>query len=382
MIKIIHSADWHLRDMQFGKAARAQDFTDSVFRIVDIAVEQGADYILCAGDILNSKKPSSRNINDLLNLNKKLLSVGVKLLVITGNHDKCNPSWIRVIQDISAEDETTCAIYDIDWELYTMKGRDGKPYTVYGVPDMPPDEFREKNRSFPAADFMMIHALIKDFAAFDAGDKVLKVSDLPADKYKAILLGDIHVYRYINQGDCVIGYPGSTELCSKNESPEKFVSLVTIPDIGAVQVDQIPLKLNKPIIIGDVTTPEEANELLERVIKVKSENPTVLVRKSPEFVDLYARISRIVDTSKSIIRVNNLPKKGFKLMNLNNRVLVADDKEPKDFVADYFPKDTDTFDLAQALCDPDNKPAFMIESFIDQRLYANKKLKNKKFGEA
>ena len=380
MIKVIHTADWHLRDMQFGKNARAQDFTDSVFRIVDIAVQNGVDYILCAGDILNSKRPSSRNIADLIRLNQKLLTNNVKLFVITGNHDKCHPSWIKVLQDEMAE-TGHCAIYDIDFQLVSMKGRDGKEYTIYGVPDMAPDDFREKSADFPEADFMMFHALIKDFAAFDAGDKVLKVSDLPSDKYKAILLGDIHTHKYIDLENCVVGYPGSTELCSRNESVDKFVTLFTLQDNGTLERDSIPLKLNKPIIAEDVRTTEEANELLIKINELKDEHPTILVRKDPTFTDLYIRIARIVDTSKCIIRVTNIQQAGFKLLNIVSRKTDnPTGKQPVDFVADYFPCNSDIFGLAQALCDPQASTAYLIENFIDKRLYANQKTTDQKFG--
>lgn len=380
MIKILHTADWHLRDSQFGKTSRGQDFTDSVFRIVDIAAQQGCEYILCAGDILNSKRPSSKNIADLINLNCKLLKSNVKLLVITGNHDKCHPSWIKVLQN-EMEENGQCAIYDIDFQLFSLKGAGNKEYTVYGVPDMSPEDFKERSKEFPEADFMMFHALIKDFAAFDAGDKVLKVEDLPTDKYKAILLGDIHVHKYVRKDNCLVGYPGSTELCSRSESVEKFVSLITLEDSGRIMFDSIPLKLNKPIIAEDIRTPEEANALLQKVDDLKDEHPTVLVRKAPEFNDLYARIARIVDTNKCILRVTNLSTKGFKLMNLANRRGVdTRGKKPEDFVSEYFPNDSDMFELAKALCDPETKAAPILESYIDKKLYANQKASNKKFG--
>jgi DNA repair exonuclease SbcCD nuclease subunit len=380
MIKVIHTADWHLRDMQFGKTARAQDFTDSVFRIVDIAVQNQVDYILCAGDILNSKRPSSRNIADLIRLNQKLLANKVKLFVITGNHDKCHPSWIKVLQE-EMQENGQCAIYDIDFQLVSMRARDGKEYTVYGVPDMAPDDFREKSVNFPEADFMMFHALIKDFASFNAGDKVLKVDDLPTDKYKAILLGDIHTHKYIKKNDCLVGYPGSTELCSRNEDINKFVSLITLQDSGRLEWDSIPLKLNKPIIAEDVRTVEEANDLLLRINDVKDEHPTILVRKDPVFTDLYMRIARIVDTSKCIIRVTNLQTAGFKLLNIvSRRTDNPVGKQPVDFISDYFPNNSDIFELAQALCDPQAAAPHLLENFIDKRLYANQKTTNKKFG--
>lgn len=366
--------------MQFGKTARAQDFTDSVFRIVDIAVQNQVDYILCAGDILNSKRPSSRNIADLIRLNQKLLTNKVKLFVITGNHDKCHPSWIKVLQE-EMQENGQCAIYDIDFQLFSMKARDGKEYTIYGVPDMAPDDFREKGVDFPEADFMMFHALIKDFAAFDAGDKVLKVDDLPTDKYKAILLGDIHTHKYITKNGCLVGYPGSTELCSRSEDINKFVSLLTLHDTGRLEWDSIPLKLNKPIVAEDIRTTEEANALLFKINELKDEHPTILVRKDPSFTDLYMRIARIVDTSKCIIRVTNLQPAGFKLINIvSGRTDNPTGKQPVDFVSDYFPNGSDIFELAQALCEPQAPAPHLIESFIDKRLYANKKATDKKFG--
>jgi DNA repair exonuclease SbcCD nuclease subunit len=246
---------------------------------------------------------------------------------------------------------------------------------------MAPDDFREKSVNFPEADFMMFHALIKDFAAFDAGDKVLKVSDLPSYKYKAILLGDIHTHKYIDLENCVVGYPGSTELCSRNESIDKYVTLFTLHDSGTLERESIPLKLNKPIIAEDVRTAEEANDLLLRINDVKDEHPTILVRKDPVFTDLYMRIARIVDTSKCIIRVTNLQTAGFKLLNIvSRRTDNPVGKQPVDFISDYFPNNSDIFELAQALCDPQAAAPHLLENFIDKRLYANQKTTDKKFG--
>jgi hypothetical protein len=316
----------------------------------------------------------------LIRLNQKLLANKVKLFVITGNHDKCHPSWIKVLQE-EMQENGQCAIYDIDFQLKRIQSRDGNYYTIYGVPDMAPDDFREKSVDFPEADFMMFHALIKDFAAFDAGDKVLKVDDLPTDKYKAILLGDIHTHKYIKKNDCLVGYPGSTELCSRSEDVNKFVSLITLHDSGRLEWDSIPLKLNKPIIAEDVRTVEEANSLLIKINELKDQHPTILVRKDPSFADMYMRIARIVDTSKCIIRVTNLQPAGFKLINIVSRK--TDNpvgKQPVDFVSDYFPNGSDIFELAQALCDPQAAAPHLIESFIDTRLYANQKTADKKFG--
>lgn len=383
MLKIIHTADWHLRDMQFGKTSRAKDFADSVFRIVDIAKREGAQYILCAGDILNSKRPSSQNIGTLMALNHKLLDAKISLLVITGNHDKCVPSWTKLLQQ-EMEANGDCAIFDLDYEMYRMEGDAGDTYTVYGVPDLAPDVFRDQSKTWPTADILMYHGLIRDFASFDSGDKTLSVDELPHDRYKAILLGDIHTHKYVNKNGCTIGYPGSTELCSRSESVDKYVTLFTFAPNGTHMHESVPLPLSKPIIARDIRTNEEANSLLKDVEAIAKQHPTLLIRKDPKFTDLYIRLARIVDTKECIIRVTNLPQAGFKLMNLANRRTGGDpnDKKPTDFLAEYFSTTTDTFALAQALCEPDAKASQLLESFIDNRLYANKKTIDKKFGQA
>jgi len=384
MLKIIHTADWHLRDMQFGKTSRARDFTDSVFRIVDIAKNEGAKYILCAGDILNTKRPSSRNIADLIALNNKLLNNGIELMVITGNHDKCYPSWIKVLED-EMSGQKQCAIYDADFKIKELQGDNNEVYTMYGVPDMPPEDFKRESKNFPNATFLMFHALIKDFAAFDAGDRALTVKDLPTDKYEAILLGDIHTHKYIKAGkkNCLVGYPGSTELCSRMEDVNKFVTLITLDNGVIKDYKSLPIELNKPIIAKDIRTEEEANELLSEVYKLKDQHPTLLIRKDPRFTDLYARLSRMLDTSQCIIRVTNLNQAGFSLMSLTNRKGSNPiGKKPEDFVSDYFASNSAVFDLAKALCDPEAKAPPLIEDFIDKKLYANKKTTNKKFGQA
>lgn len=382
MLKIIHSADWHLRDMQFGKTSRAQDFTDSVYRIVDVAVKEGADYILCAGDILHSKKPSSKNIGDLLELNRRLLAADVTLLVVTGNHDKCNPSWIKVLQQELSSNGKSCGIYDIDHTLFTMKPKgEGKDITVYGLPDMAPDDFRAASPEFPDADILMLHGLVKDFAAFDAGDRALTIEDLPCNRYKAILLGDIHTHAYKTVDNCTVGYPGSTELCSRQESPDKYVSLFTFQDDGTVDRTSLPIRLNRPIVIKDVRTRDEADLLLKDITALKKQHPTLLIRKDPEMTDLYARIVSVVDARECVIRVSNIPSEGFKLMNLVNRAKNdPGNKLPEDFVADYFSANTSCFAMAQALCDREAKPAQIIETFIDTTLYANKEVNDQKFG--
>ncbi|MCH7397618.1 exonuclease SbcCD subunit D [Belliella sp. DSM 107340] len=87
MIKILHTADWHL-----GK--RIQDFSRmeeqklALEEIIQIADEQQVDLVLLAGDIFDSFNPSHEAVELLYKTLRKLSKNGERpIIAISGNHD-------------------------------------------------------------------------------------------------------------------------------------------------------------------------------------------------------------------------------------------------------------------------------------------------------
>ncbi|MCH7414749.1 exonuclease subunit SbcD [Belliella sp. R4-6] len=87
MIKILHTADWHL-----GK--RLQDFSRmeeqklALEEIIQIADEQQVDLVLLAGDIFDSFNPSHEAVELLYKTLRKLSKNGERpIIAISGNHD-------------------------------------------------------------------------------------------------------------------------------------------------------------------------------------------------------------------------------------------------------------------------------------------------------
>ena len=98
MIRILHTADWHIDSplRSFTEAQRRQlraSLLDVPGKIADVCLREGCDLVLLAGDVFDGI-PS----RDTVNLVKKELErCGVPVLVSPGNHDFCVPGspWLE-----------------------------------------------------------------------------------------------------------------------------------------------------------------------------------------------------------------------------------------------------------------------------------------------
>jgi len=94
MIKILHTADLHIGEDLFAtmnsKAAeeRYKDIIDSLNQISDIAIKEGIDAVVIAGDIFNRVLPSGTASLNFSEFVKKMLDNKTHVIIIRGNHDR------------------------------------------------------------------------------------------------------------------------------------------------------------------------------------------------------------------------------------------------------------------------------------------------------
>lgn len=370
-MNLLHTADLHLRDSQFGRMDRGGDFSNAMFSLIDVAIKNNCVGIIAAGDILHVKRPSSQNITDLMEMNRRLMVHNLSMWCIAGNHDECDPNWISMIEEESITQCGRSAIKDATNKVINIADTD---VTMYGAPfpDMHPDDFRAQCGQWPAADILLYHGAVKEFSFYPMGDKALTLDDLPCDKYQVIALGDIHTCKYINHKDCLVGYPGPIEYCSANEGPDKSCTILRFEEkTGSLLKfsparDIIPLHTRR-VIQREVRTDSEMNTLLEDIRASKASSPIVRVWYDISINDVFTRIASIVDPCKGIIRVEPLAVGSTK--KATDDIPYKHDLKPSDFVSDFFSHEEEGLHkVAMACCNADVKPGVVIDSYIDQQL--------------
>lgn len=374
-MKIMHTADIHLRDSQFGNPGRGADFTASVLNIIEQAHALDIQYILASGDILDSKKPSSRSVSDLLTINRKLAEYGITMVAIPGDHDACRLSWINALK----QEQGLSNIEDVTDSVYEIKMPSGASITVYGAPKakMHPEEFRQQAGEWPAATILLYHGPFKEFAGFKMPDDALSIADLPTDRYEVIALGDLHSCRYIEYNGCLIGYPGPTEYCSANEPVQKSVTVLRFDDQGHVLKfdsarDIVPIR-TRCVVQKTIRTEEDMFELLQDLTKVAQHDPIVHVWHDSSIPAVFERLANVVDPRKGILRVMNKgnlsdkPGIEYQFGSLDTREERAT-KRVSDFVSDFAAEGDPTYDTMVLLCDPSERASTILDMYVTERL--------------
>jgi DNA repair exonuclease SbcCD nuclease subunit len=380
MKKIMHIADIHLRDSQFGRMERGREFTDSVFNIIDLAHGRSIDTIIASGDILNCPRPSSGNIRDLMEINSRLKDFNMTMLCIPGDHDWCQPSWIKALNS-NEGGRGMSHIVDITDQVVTLEnpmeyGRVGTPITVYGAPRpcMHPDDFRRSAPTWPKATILVYHGPLKEFAGYPMAPESICLNDMPVDNYKVIALGDLHAAKYTNYKGCLVGYSGPTEYCSSHEKPTKSVTILSFDDAGNLlkfdsDFDIIPIR-TRHVIQRVVRNEDDMSELLSDLRIAVPKNPLVQVWHTPDIPSVFGRLCQVADPRKCIVRTQEIAEGGLMEEAVFNSF--SDDTEivmtrPEDFIPQFVPSESPLYTTMLSLCNPDIKPATILDKYIEER---------------
>lgn len=86
MIKILHTSDWHI-----GKQLHNFDLSEDLelfFNwLADTIKKENIDVLLVSGDIFDQANPSQAAYKQYYNVLKRLVSLGIKIVITGGNHD-------------------------------------------------------------------------------------------------------------------------------------------------------------------------------------------------------------------------------------------------------------------------------------------------------
>jgi DNA repair exonuclease SbcCD nuclease subunit len=359
-----HIADTHLRSFQHGRSYRGKDFFNSFKNVIEQVAKLGIKTIIHGGDLLDIRNPSSEVINQLCQLNALALKHNIDIYVVTGNHDKCEPSWVTVLSNILLSANQSTAIWSLDYTPVTLSGGT----KIYGLPYLNSADLKDALATAPAADFLVWHGAVKEFCNFPSQDAVNIDLFAETGKYKNVLLGDIHISKYLPFGanqQGVIGYPGSLELCEAGEAQEKFFSVITYDGV-TTKVDKHPVKTRKLIKFKIVTQEDLDNLIQNEIVPSKREMPMLIGKYNPKVQDCLPRIQAAMHTD-SILRATPL----LDLRPDRNETELVDEAKPlSGFLSSYIPVEAqpELHTLAVQLLDPSAKASVLITEYIDKQI--------------
>lgn len=296
-MKFLHIADTHLCSVQYGDIRRGRDFLAAIMACVDIAVAEGITDILHGGDLLDARDLNSIVGDQLEALDRYLVEKGVTMWVVTGNHDWCEPSWISQVEKRRAHwaPQAIGGLRCLDHRFETLGG-----VTVYGLPSMGVDELKAMLTVAPPADILVWHGPVREFAGYPS-DAYIAGDELPLDRYRAILLGDLHVHDYRMLGNCLVGYPGSTELTNRGHAFEKFAVVIEV--LPGQPITHRPVRLPTRKVLGWKIMNEGDMEKAILDLEALRGTPLLLfVNYQSTLKDVPARLARCFNAEDVIFR--------------------------------------------------------------------------------
>lgn len=358
-------SDTHADQQMYNARNRKIDNLYAFKATLEDMVSQGVDFIVHTGDLFNSTRPSSESVQFVQGLHAWAGDKQLPILCITGNHDYCsNTQWLEVL----ATQPGGGGFQVIDNKTVDLGG-----LKVRGYPSMGRETLMKRfaEDTLEGVDILCLHQPVQDFVGFISGN-MLNIADIP-DKMH-VLLGDIHITDIRTRpSGYIIGYPGSTELCSASESEDKcWIKLAF--DNGKLEKWERMAGHNRPVLRWQIETDDDLTKLLEDFDAVAetlqqrdSRTPMIFVRYPSNLSGVMPRIRQKLHPDDYII----IPQPVAVLENGTLSTSSLDD-EPEvsilDLLQTQVPQSDGLYQVASQLLNPELDAKTALSSFVEERL--------------
>lgn len=284
-LSFIHCADLHIGTPFKGVAERCtadkNDYSEilrapekALKKIIDTALKEKVDFVLFAGDIMDSVNVNWRSISILSQAFLELKQNNITPFVIAGNHDALP----------SAALENACknaVLFNSDAiSSFEIPGK----AIIHGISFTASNSSKNIAKDFkrtPSALFQiaLFHGNIGGQAGHDNYSPA-SLSDLINTNIDYWALGHIHEKSFLSQNSPVILYPGSTVSHHVNESSPKGFYLVKVDDFKHVSAEFIESgTINFSRLECDISSAETLNDVQKKVhssvLEIPNQNPSV-----------------------------------------------------------------------------------------------------------
>ena len=225
MNEILHVADSHVGARQYGLAERRADFSHALFQVAELAVAEGVRAVVHAGDLFDSRNPSTEDLRDVLSALLRLREAGVPFLGIVGNHEqKRGVQWLDLFASLG---------------LAVHLG--GEPYRLNGLPIYGLDYAGRRELELPnlQGGVLVAHQLLDRIAPVRGELKLSRLLECGAE---VVLLGDYHEHQSWLEHNVLVTYSGSTERWRASERGPRGCSLI---DLGTKRLERRKLETRR-----------------------------------------------------------------------------------------------------------------------------------------
>jgi DNA repair exonuclease SbcCD nuclease subunit len=290
-LSFIHVADIHLGYAQYGLAERREDFVKAFVEFIDKTIELKPDFVIMAGDIFDSPKPSNKTLATAVRELRRLREAGIKVFAVDGSHDMepnvmvgtilnplHNAGLLTYLPRVGSYEEENYYIYGIRSFRSLMEADNNIPHIFKEKPPKPnPSKFN----------LMVFHGALDDPKYYPPMFKPdLRVEHLP-EGFQYYGGGHIHKPFKARFKTGIIVYPGSLETTAYDEAefPKGFYhvkvkSLSEEPEVEHVKIESVRKFLVKEVSFTDKPFEEAMIEAEKQLAEIDVEGAVaVLVLK-------------------------------------------------------------------------------------------------------
>jgi len=256
-MQFAHLADSHLGACAYRKISnsgynqREEDVCTSFEKAVDKIIELKPDFVLHAGDLFDSARPTNRIISFALKQIGRLLAENINVVIISGNHDTPKQRYIgsvfQIFERIDPQKKLLRVIYNDEYSPVEFGNA-----VIHCVPQCSTDEIfkvqlNNIKKDAKKKNILMLHAGITGMKAFSHGDSnelLLDVAYLEKNKFDYVALG--HYHNFVEVAENAY-FSGSTERMSFNEAYVDFKGFIMVDLSEKTKIRQVSVDTRKMI---------------------------------------------------------------------------------------------------------------------------------------
>lgn len=198
-MRIIHTADLHLNsamnaNLDERKASeRKTELLSNFERLADCALQIGAEAILIAGDLFDTKSITGKVGRTVLNV--IIAHPFVKFYYLKGNHDR--DSFINFVREQGEFPENLFTFGD-EWTKYVLSQNGGRKTMLYGAESQSTnmaDLVRSLSPDENDINIVMLHGQENEYEKKNSAE-VIPLSELKNKGIDYLALGHVHEYKY------------------------------------------------------------------------------------------------------------------------------------------------------------------------------------------